>query len=80
MLFKNFIALIIASVLAAIAIAGVSIYASSTATNAQVPAQPVKQREYVNIGNGIRRTDDHEKGISCYIAAGGSMSCVKVSP
>lgn len=77
MTYKSFIVLIILSVLTSGAIAFISVATTKAST---YTAEPMKQREYVNIGNGIRRTDDHEKGISCYVASGGSMSCVKVNP
>lgn len=46
-----------------------------------VPREPKPEvvaahAEYVDIGNGISRTDDLEKGVSCYKYTGGSMSCV----
>lgn len=75
MTFKSFIAVLIVSVLTSAAIGGISVR-MSTATDAQ--GQPVE--EFVVIANGIKRTDDLEKGVSCYKYSGGSMSCVKVSP
>lgn len=38
--------------------------------------------EAEEIGNNIWRTDDHERGVSCYRSAqsGGTLSCVKVNP
>jgi hypothetical protein len=35
--------------------------------------------EYVEIGNGIQRTDDLEKGVSCYVK-NNRLSCVKTAP
>ena len=75
MTFKSFIAVLIVSVLTSAAIGGSSVR-MSTATDAQ--GQPVE--EFVVIANGIKRTDDLEKGVSCYKYSGGSMSCVKVTP
>ena len=42
-------------------------------------AEPVKAQSYVQISDDIRRTDDHERGVSCYRSTGGYLSCVKVN-
>ena len=64
-----------------LAIAGVLIMMSIPRSKPTAAiAEPVKQQEYVVISSGIQRTDDLEKGVSCYKYSGGSMSCVKVTP
>lgn len=43
-------------------------------------AEAAKPAEYEEIGNGIKRTDDRERGVSCYYKIGQSgrpsLSCV----
>lgn len=64
-----------------LAIAGVLIMMSIPRSKPTVAnAEPVKQQEFVVIGNGINRTDDLEKGVSCYVWKSAQLSCVKVTP
>jgi len=45
------------------------------------PGKPAIESERDYLGeSGIRRHQDKELGVACYLAAGGSLSCVKVSP
>lgn len=51
----------------------------NTVPKPRIELAQILDPEYKEIGNGIKRTDDLEKGVSCYIYYGSKLSCVKVN-
>lgn len=79
MSFKAFVTMWVVIVLVSLGVAIAMAVLTGLSEKSAVVLEPVKPIEYVIIGNGIHRTDDLEKGVSCYSKNSGQFSCVKVS-